>query len=104
MNLFIGPESFVRAMGRVAAKLGSNVHPQMLRHACGFQLANQGTDTRTLQASRPSQHPAHRALHRNCRRRTSRTCGVTDNHRAMTSGDASGLVAGEDAWRVLQPL
>jgi site-specific recombinase XerD len=22
----------------------------MLRHACGFQLANQGTDTRTLQA------------------------------------------------------
>jgi site-specific recombinase XerD len=22
----------------------------MFRHACGFQLANQGTDTRTLQA------------------------------------------------------
>ena len=25
-------------------------HPHMLRHACGFQLANKGTDTRTLQA------------------------------------------------------
>ena len=34
----------------VAAKLGFKTHPHMLRHACGFQLANQGTDTRTLQA------------------------------------------------------
>ncbi len=33
-----------------AAKLGFATHPHMLRHACGFQLANQGTDTRTLQA------------------------------------------------------
>ena len=33
-----------------AAKLGFKTHPHMLRHACGFQLANQGTDTRTLQA------------------------------------------------------
>jgi type 1 fimbriae regulatory protein FimB/type 1 fimbriae regulatory protein FimE len=34
----------------VAAKLGFKAHPHMFRHACGFQLANQGTDTRTLQA------------------------------------------------------
>jgi type 1 fimbriae regulatory protein FimB/type 1 fimbriae regulatory protein FimE len=34
----------------VAAKLGFKTHPHMFRHACGFQLANQGTDTRTLQA------------------------------------------------------
>jgi integrase len=33
-----------------AAKLGFKAHPHMFRHACGFQLANQGTDTRTLQA------------------------------------------------------
>jgi site-specific recombinase XerD len=33
----------------VAAKLGFKAHPHMFRHACGFQLANQGTDTRTLQ-------------------------------------------------------
>jgi integrase len=34
----------------VAAKFSFKTHPHMLRHACGFQLANQGTDTRTLQA------------------------------------------------------
>ena len=34
----------------VGAKLGFKVHPHMLRHACSFQLANQGTDTPTLQA------------------------------------------------------
>ncbi|MFI5106461.1 MAG: tyrosine-type recombinase/integrase [Terriglobales bacterium] len=33
----------------VAAKLRFKAHPHMFRHACGFQLANQGTDTRTLQ-------------------------------------------------------
>jgi type 1 fimbriae regulatory protein FimB/type 1 fimbriae regulatory protein FimE len=26
------------------------VHPHMLRHACGYALANKGIDTRTLQA------------------------------------------------------
>jgi type 1 fimbriae regulatory protein FimB/type 1 fimbriae regulatory protein FimE len=25
------------------------VHPHMLRHACGYYLANKGTDTRTIQ-------------------------------------------------------
>ena len=34
----------------VAAGFEFPVHPHMLRHACGFQLANRGTDTRTLQA------------------------------------------------------
>jgi type 1 fimbriae regulatory protein FimB len=32
-----------------AAGLGLPVHPHMLRHACGFVLANRGTDTRTIQ-------------------------------------------------------
>jgi integrase len=34
----------------VAAKFGFPVHPHMLRHACGFHLANKGVDTRSLQA------------------------------------------------------
>ena len=34
----------------VAAKLEFPVHPHMLRHACGFHLANKGKDTRSLQA------------------------------------------------------
>jgi len=32
------------------SKLGLKVHPHMLRHACGFALANKGHDTRALQA------------------------------------------------------
>ena len=34
----------------IEAKMPFKVHPHMLRHACGFVLANRGTDTRTLQA------------------------------------------------------
>jgi type 1 fimbriae regulatory protein FimB/type 1 fimbriae regulatory protein FimE len=34
----------------VAAQIGFKAHPHMLRHACGYALANRGTDTRTLQA------------------------------------------------------
>jgi len=34
----------------VEAKLPFKCHPHMLRHACGYALANRGTDTRTLQA------------------------------------------------------
>ena len=34
----------------VAAKFDVPVHPHMLRHACGYKLANDGVDTRSLQA------------------------------------------------------
>jgi site-specific recombinase XerD len=33
-----------------AADLGIKAHAHMLRHACGYALANKGHDTRTLQA------------------------------------------------------
>jgi site-specific recombinase XerD len=33
-----------------AAGFEFQVHPHMLRHACGFALANAGQDTRALQA------------------------------------------------------
>lgn len=33
----------------LAAKLAFPVHPHMLRHACGYKLANEGHDTRSLQ-------------------------------------------------------
>ena len=32
-----------------AAEFPFPVHPHMLRHACGFKLANDGHDTRALQ-------------------------------------------------------
>jgi integrase len=43
---------FARMMERagIVASLGLKVHPHMLRHACGFALANAGHDTRALQA------------------------------------------------------
>ena len=43
---------FARMVERagVEAKLGFKAHPHMLRHACGFALANKGHDTRALQA------------------------------------------------------
>ena len=44
---------FRRMLERAAIDAGLEalkVHPHMLRHAAGYQLANQGTDTRTIQA------------------------------------------------------
>ena len=43
---------FARLVERAArfAGLDFKVHPHMLRHACGFALANAGHDTRALQA------------------------------------------------------
>jgi type 1 fimbriae regulatory protein FimE len=42
---------FRRLMGRLgkAAKMPFKIHPHMLRHACGYHLANAGQDTRALQ-------------------------------------------------------
>ena len=45
-----------KSFGRLIERLGKHagmpfgIFPHMLRHACGFTLANKGTDTRTLQA------------------------------------------------------
>ena len=39
----------VREAGKLA-KLDVEVHPHMLRHATGYSLANEGTDTRLIQA------------------------------------------------------
>ena len=43
---------FARMLERVTAeaRLEIKAHPHMLRHACGFTLANAGHDTRALQA------------------------------------------------------
>jgi len=38
----------IRDYGRLAG-LSVEAHPHMLRHACGFALADQGADTRLIQ-------------------------------------------------------
>ncbi len=47
----MGPAGFRRMITRLGktAKMPFSVHPHMLRHACGFKLANDGHDTRALQ-------------------------------------------------------
>jgi hypothetical protein len=47
----ISPMGFHHLVARLgkAAKMPFAVHPHMLRHACGFKLANDGHDTRSLQ-------------------------------------------------------
>jgi site-specific recombinase XerC len=59
---------FARMLERagVEAKLGYKAHPHMLRHTCGYALANRGHDTRALQAY---------LGHRNCHRIDSKTFG-----------------------------
>jgi len=47
----------IRDSGRDAG-LGVASHPHMLRHACGYALADQGADTRLIQ-----DYPGHRNIH-----------------------------------------
>jgi integrase len=50
-NAPMTPAGFRKTLARIgdASKLGFPVHPHMLRHACGYKLANDGQDTRALQ-------------------------------------------------------
>lgn len=45
------PAGFRKTLARIdeASPLAFPVHPHMLRHACGYKLANDGQDTRALQ-------------------------------------------------------
>ena len=47
----LSPEGFLKMVKRagVAAEFPFSVHPHMLRHACGYKLANDGHDTRAIQ-------------------------------------------------------
>ena len=44
-----GFQTLVERAGK-KAKLEFKVHPHMLRHSCGYKLANDGVDTRTIQS------------------------------------------------------
>jgi site-specific recombinase XerD len=48
LGLVLSPPAKKRA--GVAAKFKFTVDPHMLRHACGYKLANDGHDTRSLQS------------------------------------------------------
>jgi hypothetical protein len=48
----VGFRRMITKLGK-AAKMPFSVHPHMLRHACGFKLANDGHDTVRLRRRRP---------------------------------------------------
>ena len=59
----LSPEGFARLLRRTAERAGLGqlrVYLHMLRHACGFHLANDGRDTR----SRPPEYPAYGEVYR----------------------------------------
>ena len=45
----MAPDSLGKLIKRLSGAVGFPVHPHMLRHACGFALANAGHDTRLIQ-------------------------------------------------------
>ena len=45
----MGFHHLIQRLGK-AAEMPFAVHPHMLRHACGYKLANDGHDTRAIQA------------------------------------------------------
>ena len=74
---------FARMVERAGAgaRLGFKAHPHMLRHACGYALANKGHDTRALQA-----YLGHRNISTRCgtpsyRRRGLRSSGGANEGR-----------------------
>jgi len=50
-NAPLSPDAIRKIIGRAGeeAKLPFSVHPHMLRHACGYKLAQAGQDTRAIQ-------------------------------------------------------
>jgi len=48
----VTPVWFRKMMARLGerAKMPFSIHPHMLRHSCGYKFANEGKDTRSLQA------------------------------------------------------
>ena len=48
-----GFQAMVERAARASA-FDMKIHPHMLRHSCGYKLANDGVDTRTIQSYSPS--------------------------------------------------
>jgi type 1 fimbriae regulatory protein FimB/type 1 fimbriae regulatory protein FimE len=68
---------FARMIERagVEAKFGFKPHPHLLRHACGYALANRGHDTRALQAYLGHKNTQHTVRYTELSPRGSRTFG-----------------------------
>ncbi len=85
---------FARMVERAAkaAGLALKAHPHMLRHACGFALANAGHDTRALQAY---------LGHRNIQHTVRYTELAPDRFKGRTGSRGSGVTENCDAAKAL---
>ena len=54
------------------------IHPHMLRHACGYKLANDGVDTRTIQGYLGTSRSSTRCATPSCHRPGLRAFGGTE--------------------------
>ena len=94
------PKSFHALLGRIGAraKMPFPIHPHMLRHGCGYALANAGHDTRSLQPgsgkrifSTPCAIPSYRRIG------SSGAAGWPSSASARNAGASSGSYG--RAWR-----
>ena len=69
----------------IEAKLGFKAHPHMLRHACGFALANKGHDTRAWKLTLAIGISSIRFAIPNCHRRGS---GISGGSRSKFTVEA----------------
>jgi hypothetical protein len=72
------PAASTRA-GSSRAKMQFPIHPHMLRHGCGYALANARHDTRALQAWLGHKNIQHTVRYTSWRRIGSRTSGARRN-------------------------
>src|SRR6476620_9321281 len=67
-----GFQAMVERAGK-AAGFDMKIHPHMLRHACGYKLANEGVDTRTIQG-----YLGHKSIQHTCATQSWRPLGLRD--------------------------
>jgi hypothetical protein len=100
---------FARMVERAGseAKLAFKAHPHMLRHACGYALANRGHDTRALQAYLGHRNIQHTVRYSELARRDSRTFGGVSVPRTSEGSDVEmcrGFSSGSsNSWPFRDP-
>ena len=75
------PKSFHALFGRIGvwAKMPFPIHPHMLRHGCGYALADAGHDTRRCRLGSDTETSSTRCATPSWRRTGSRTSGASGN-------------------------
>jgi hypothetical protein len=97
----MAPKSFHTLIARLGerAKMSFPIHPHMLRHACGYALANAGHDTRALQAWLGHRNIQHTCAIRILRRTASGIYGGNKNPPAGFSESRQASASDQPPFR-----